>query len=295
MKTSSFRERRVLLVLTLLGAVVAVWFSPLDHSASESLDAGTKRAFVTFASARALNGVISFVQGTEVNAGVGLSATLAVGEVLDPINDLVEQFGQLMLIATVSFGVQEVLLAMGRDWAVKLALTLIVLGWLGYHLLGRGVPRWLNALLILGLMARFAIPVAAVGTELVFQHFLEEDYQASESVLAHTRSSVIELTEEIGEPRDESGTATAAEDESDWLSDALETFRGAAQAMDVNGRVEALKATVSDVADDIVRLIVVFLLQTLVVPVGILWLLYGLVRHVLSGQISGGGSRNRSE
>jgi hypothetical protein len=65
--------------------------------------------------------------------------------------------------------------------------------------------------------------------------------------------------------------------------------------MDVNGRVEALKATVSDVADDIVRLIVVFLLQTLVVPVGILWLLYGLVRHVLSGQISGGGSRNRSE
>ena len=295
MKTSSFRERRGLLVLVLLGAIVAVWFSPLDHPASESLDAGTKRAFVTFASARALNGVISFAQGTEVNAGVGLSATLAVGEVLDPINDLVEQFGQLMLIATVSFGVQEVLLAMGRDWAVKLALTVIALGWLSYHLLGSGVPRWLNALLILGLMARFAIPVAAVGTELVFQHFLEEDYQASESVLAHTRSSVIELTEEIGEPRDESGTATAAEDESDWLSDALETFRGAAQAMDVNGRVEALKATVSDVADDIVRLIVVFLLQTLVVPVGILWLLYGLVRHVLSGQISGGGSRNRSE
>ena len=293
MKTSSFRERRVLLVLALLGAVVAVWFSPLDNTASESLDAGTKRAFVTFASARALNGVISFAQGTEVNAGVGLSATLAVGEVLDPINDLVEQFGQLMLIATVSFGVQEVLLAMGRDWAVKLVLTVIVLGWLGYHLLGPGVPRWLNALLILGLMARFAIPVAAVGTELVFQHFLEEDYLASESALSNTRSSVVELTGEIAEPRDES--RAAEEEESDWIADALDTFRGAAQAMDVNGRVEALKATVSDVADDIVRLIVVFLLQTLVVPVGILWLLYGLARHILSGQIQGGSVRDRRE
>jgi hypothetical protein len=279
MKTSSLRERRVLPVLALLATVVAVWFSPLDNTASESLDAGTKRAFVTFASARALNGVIS----------------LAVGEVLDPINDLVEQFGQLMLIATVSFGVQEVLLAMGRDWGVKLLLTLIVLGWLGYHLLGRGVPAWLNALLILGLMARFAIPVAAVGTELVFQHFLEENYLASESALTRTRSSVVELTEEIAEPGDGSSPPGAEEEESDWISDALETFRGAAQAMDVNGRIEALKATVSDVADDIVRLIVVFLLQTLVVPVGILWLLFGLARHVLSGQIAGGGSRDRTE
>ena len=42
MKTSSFRERRVVPVIALLAGVVAVWFSPLDNRASESLDAGTK-------------------------------------------------------------------------------------------------------------------------------------------------------------------------------------------------------------------------------------------------------------
>ena len=88
MKTSSFRERRVLLVLVLLGAIVAVWFSPLDHPASESLDAGTKRAFVTFASARALNGVVDEVDDLIVLAVMmpgedGLSLTRHLVETQD--------------------------------------------------------------------------------------------------------------------------------------------------------------------------------------------------------------------
>jgi hypothetical protein len=64
-----------------------------------------------FAVARTLNGVISAAQGTEVAlepGGVGV--VLSVGEILDPINDLIERFSAVMLIAASSLGLQALLL-----------------------------------------------------------------------------------------------------------------------------------------------------------------------------------------
>ena len=80
-----------------------------------------ERAFITFALARTLNGVISAVQGTKLAlqpAGVGV--TLTPGEVLDPVNDLIERFSWIMMAATLSLGVQQVLLEVAQWWGVRL-------------------------------------------------------------------------------------------------------------------------------------------------------------------------------
>jgi HAMP domain-containing protein len=256
-------------------ATLAIWFSPLDLPASESLDAGTKRAFLTFASARGLNAAISFLQGTEITAGAGVTATISVGQVLDPVNDLVEQFAEMMLIATVSFGVQEILLTMGRDEAVKITLTVIFVGCILWLAAGRSLPRWTKGLLILGLMFRFAIPMATVGTEFVFRHFLEQEYQASESAIADTTSSMKDLAAD----RD---AAPPGEDEQTWWQRRLSEMKDLAQNVNVGGRIDELQESVSGVAENVVRLIVVFLLQTLVIPIAILWTLYAAVRYVFS-------------
>ena len=94
----------------------------------QQVDAGLKRALVSFATAWALNGVISVAQGTEIAlqpAGVGV--TLAPGQLLDPVNNLVEQFAQLMLIASVALGVEKILIGIGSDWTMSLALTIVTL------------------------------------------------------------------------------------------------------------------------------------------------------------------------
>jgi hypothetical protein len=267
--------RRVAVPLLLIVATIAVWLSPLDGPAGDSLDAGTKRAFVTFATARGLNGAISLMQGTEITGGVGVSATFSVGQVLDPVNDLVERFADLMLLATVSFGVQEVLLGMGQDPAVKIILTAIFVGWIAWFVSGRPVPRWLSTLLILGLMARFAIPLAVVGSEFLFRHFLEADYQASELAVARTSESVTSMTQDVtAQPADESTPETG------WFEEAWRELVDAAREINPGDRVQRLKAAVSDIAENVVHLIVVFLLQTLVMPVAILWALYAAIRYV---------------
>lgn len=102
----------------------------IDKQARDNYESLFQRAFVTFALARTLNGVISAVQGTELAitpAGVGL--TLTPGEMLDPVNDLVERFSWIMLGATVSLGIQNVLLDVSDWWPIKLLVAVLAI-WL---------------------------------------------------------------------------------------------------------------------------------------------------------------------
>ena len=79
---------------------------------------------IVLAVARTLNGVISVAQGTEVAlepGGVGVNLT--VGQILDPVNDLIERFSAVMLVASSSLGLQNILLVMTGWWGVTAALV----------------------------------------------------------------------------------------------------------------------------------------------------------------------------
>ena len=111
-------------VIPLILIVLCTWVSPLDLPAEERIDEGLKRALISFASARTLNAVISMAQGTETAVQpFGIGVNLAPGQLLDPINDLVEKFSDLMLAASVAFGVQKLLLAC-FTFAINIMLAL---------------------------------------------------------------------------------------------------------------------------------------------------------------------------
>ena len=100
------KERRIIWTLLALLALAAAVTGIADDTAESYADEALKRALVTFAAARTLNGVISVVQSTEVGVGV----TVAVGQILDPVNDLIERFSGVMLVAASSLGLQNVML-----------------------------------------------------------------------------------------------------------------------------------------------------------------------------------------
>ena len=110
------RRKTAWTVTAIMTAVLAL-SGLADQTSGDYADAALKRALVTFAVARGLNGVISVAQGTEVAVepgGVGVNFT--VGQILDPINDLVEQFSSVMLVAASSLGLQKILLSMTAWW-----------------------------------------------------------------------------------------------------------------------------------------------------------------------------------
>ena len=257
--------RRLALALTVAALVACAWLAPLESPANRYVDAGLQRALVSFATARALNAVISVAQGTEVAvqpAGVGVVFT--PGQALDPVNDLIEQFANLMLTASIAFGVQKVLLTIGAHWLVSALLTLTALGWATLYLCRNAPPDWLSRLLVVSLMIRFALPVVVIGSDLLFEKFMAADYQASQQGIETVSLQLDQL-----DPPPASAEPALLERFKSW----------AAQQTDLKTRYAKLKQAAEQATERIVKLMVVFLLQTLVFPVALLWLLWGVARR----------------
>lgn len=260
--------RRVLLALTMGVLVLCSWLAPMDAPAMAQVDAGLKRALVSFASARVLNAAISVAQGTEALVQpFGFGVTLAPGQALDPVNDLVEQFSNLMLAASVVFGIQKVLIGIGSYWPLSLLLTGAVLGWAWCSWRGQRPPAWLSRLLVIVLMLRFAVPVVTLGSDVLWQKFLLADYQASQQLISSASGQVQQLGPDMPAAADNTG-----------LLDKLKGW--VAKNADVKKNFDELKLAAEQATEHIIKLIVVFLLQTLVIPLLLLWAMYGLARRV---------------
>ena len=266
MKAIDLQWGKCMLLAAIAAALVAcAWLSPLESSANRYVDAGLKRALVSYATARALNAVISVAQGTEVAvqpAGVGVIFT--PGQALDPVNDLIEQFANLMLTASVAFGVQKVALAIGAHWLVSAALTLTALAWAALYLRSNAPPGWLSRLLVVSLMIRFALPVVVIGSEVLFEKFMADDYQASQQGIeaVSLQLDTLDVSPTAAEPA------------------LLERFKNwAVQQTDLKARYAQLKQAAEQTTERIIKLMVVFLLQTLVFPVALLWMLWGVARR----------------
>jgi hypothetical protein len=262
--------KRPLLLVALASVLAIAWLKPLEITATQQIDAGLKRALVSFATARALNAIISVAQGTEIAvepAGVGVK--LAPGQALRPINDLVSQFADLMLAASVAFGVMKVLIGIGSHWFVSLLLSASALGWAWFRWRGREPPSWLARALFVMLLVRFAVPLITVGNDALFQRFLSSDYHASQNAIGGSASQLATLTPPVGEPKTGVGIRERIKE---WWSQNIDA---------IGSRLDKLKKIASQLPEDIVRLIVVFLMQTLVVPLLLLWVLYRAGRAML--------------
>jgi hypothetical protein len=274
----SLLQRKIAITLVALALALSAYAGLVDQLGRDYTDKGFKRALVTFAVARGLNGVISVAQGTEVAlqpAGIGINFT--PGQILDPINDLIERFSWVMLASSTSLGLQKVLMAIFSSQAFNLLIILALALWT----LAAWWPRLgdsplkplIYRLALLLLVVRFAIPFMAVGSEFIFSAFLEEQYQSS------TRS-IEETTTEIGQINQRT-KETLPEQEASLLGRARALYDSAAESLDVDRYVERYQSAAADATEHAVNLIVIFLLQTVLLPLLFLWILVRLYKRVV--------------
>lgn len=105
-------------LLPLFAVVLGVlcWVPQLDSEPESYVDASLSRALKVYGAARAVNAIVSV--GQEVTV---LGAP--IGQILDPLNDLVERFSVLMEISIVSLVVQKLLVEITSDYFFKIAFT----------------------------------------------------------------------------------------------------------------------------------------------------------------------------
>ena len=264
--------------------VLLAYSGSIDGKGKEYTENSFNKALITFGIARGLNGVISVAQGTEVAihpAGFGVNFT--PGEILDPINDLIEQFSWIMLASSASLGIQRVFLNISGHWMTSLVLTLLLVCFVAFlwqdKLVSRETRNAIGRLALVALFVRFSIPVAAIGTEYLYHYFLDDQYQESTVKLENTRDKLVDLNE----TRDE---AQAGGDNESVLDKARRMFESATASIDINKRIEEYKMAATDASKYTINLIVVFVIQTILFPLLFLTAIYKFLK-VASGKLIG--------
>ncbi|MDJ0926634.1 MAG: hypothetical protein QNJ73_03200 [Gammaproteobacteria bacterium] len=292
--SSPAHSNRTKLLWTVAVAVLAAaaLTGAVDGLGEEYAERAFGRALVTFAVARTLNGVISVAQGTELAvepAGVGMIFSL--GQILDPINDLVERFSTVMLVATSSLGLQNILLDMTSWWGVSALLLLI-----GAFLL---VRLWWPAggtddtesgffsaglaikLLLFAVFLRFAVPLLIIASTLVFDTFLAAEQAAAVQALEATSAEIEAVNEEVAaSPVDED--ASMLQRFNNWVDQSLDS-------LNVEERLKGLGERVSNATEHIINLIVIFVFQTILMPLLFLWLLAEALKTIAKRTAGLGG------
>jgi hypothetical protein len=239
-----------------IALVTMLLVAPFADSRGEAyLEATFARTLAALAATRGLDSAISLAQSSEVSFSFGPGGSLGIGQALDPVNDLVEQYGALLLTSTTALGVQRLGMQISRalGWWLFLPALAVMAGAAVFG--GRRQVSWLawgRRLFGIALFVRLAIPTSAWIDSLVASQFLEANYQQATAAVATTTERIERVEAEDGEKP--------------WY----ERFNPVDY---VGDRAQRLYAAVGEVGESIVNLAIYFTISTIVLPLGTLWLL----------------------
>jgi uncharacterized protein YukE len=117
----SGREKHYFFISLVVLTVLVSWLEAIDRHTAEYIDGALVQATATFAIARAFNAIVSVLQEFTVSI---FTFEIAIGQALDPINDLVEQFSSLMKLALGSLIIQKVILEIVSENFFKIILSI---------------------------------------------------------------------------------------------------------------------------------------------------------------------------
>lgn len=241
--------------ITLLLIILSLFslFVTLDESAMLIYNESFDRAVYAFAIAKGLNAIISVLQSSEVSASFFVGATVGIGQILDPINDLVERFSWVMLASSVSIGLQHLLLLLGKSIFVKVAIIFSVV----ISLLSMWVKKFhfvfafifsLKVVFLL-LVLRFGAIIFIYTTQMFYNQVYAQQYESSTTYINEYKSEL----EEIQQKKQElDGFWTKMENK-------METF-----------------------SKKVIKLITIFIVTTVLFPLLFLWFFVSLIRWIFN-------------
>ncbi len=268
-------------------------FTTIDQQSTAYVDEAFERAMITFGLARATNAIISLMQGTELDLQPwGIGVTLSIGEVLDPINDMVERFSWVMMVSLISLGIQKFLIEISPWLSVQLLLAcgVVFIGagaWPCRHVrynlstLGR-------RLVFFALVVRFCIPCVAYINNQTYAYFLDDKYltaKAEVEVGNQDLRALSRISAEVDHVQKQQGGS----EEQGLLARSRGFFNQVKASLSIkqwqqkmDEKFEAVKEKSSRMVRSFLELMTVFFLNTILLPVGFLWGLLQLLR-VFSG------------
>jgi len=263
-------NKLLLSIFTISAVFIAITFA-IDTTAKTLVDDSFSQAIIVFGSAKALNAVISLAQGTELSLPFFV---VAIGEVLDPVNDLVEQFSLVMLASMTSLGIQKIFLnfVTNEIYNYLLLVLVIVLNiWLYKRFRNDDKLRdiFFKVVFVL-LFLRFAIPMISYVNDISYNYFVKEEYN-----IERLNENIVKVKEDVSKVNQET---LQTKKQSSFFDKIVEKF----DTEYYSKKVQEYTDAVDNSSEYIIDLIIVFIFQTIFLPILFLFILYWFVKSIFN-------------
>ena len=172
---------------------LALFFSPvtrvpfLDTATDNYFNQAITKAGVAYGTCRAINASVSVIKESELQLEpAGLGVSLAVGQILDPIDDMTERLSDVLVTAITSLSVQklsyEIAVSLApRVFAVFLLLLSLALWFEGDKMAGfHGIT---TRILILIAIIRFCLPLSSIANDLLYDTYFADKISSANNEL----------------------------------------------------------------------------------------------------------------
>lgn len=250
--------------LALIGSLVLTWLPNLDSAAQDYLAKALSDNLLVYASARAINALISVIQSIEVSISLGAGVAVNLGEVLDPLNDLIERFSGFVLYGLAGLGLQQLVLVASSSMATKILLSIALIGGYLCWLFSDALPSWVKKVLIFLLMVRFAFAVEVGVSWALDKAYFEVQQQEAISTLDIAQTKLASIRDQYMQAMDDKGL----------FSGIWSTAQAIIGTDDQQGIADLA-------AGAVVQLIVIMLVRSILLPIFFVWLLLYCFRRLM--------------
>ena len=170
--------------MAILFAIVFSWWGLLDSTAADYVSSSLVQALSAFGLAKLFNATVSVLQSIEISVFV---SSVTIGELLDPFNDMVEDFSSVMKVAVSSLIFQSILLKIISTVYFKAFVTLsgLLFGYL-YWVKSR-FTQVAYKVFVTAVGAKFLLVLVVLLSALVDASFLEDEKtQTMDKIQVHS-------------------------------------------------------------------------------------------------------------
>ena len=251
--------------------------TPLDEPATDYVDRALLQAGGTYVGARALERLLA-VAG-DISIGIGFVEGRP-GQIFEPLRDLLDRFSTVVLAALASLTLQKVMLKLGGDVALPLfasaaaalAVAALIAG--PRRRLARSFASAAGLMLGTAVLLRLLLPLTGLGVSAIAGHVLEDRQQAATATIERAAGQVgLDVDLDRGP---EAATGTQAGDST--LGERMSTLKDQAQSLQAVDQ-----SWLDSLFNALIDLVAVFVIETLIAPLAVLFLLWRLWLRLAAG------------
>ncbi len=154
-----------------------------DNLSKNYIDNSLTKSAITYATLRGLNAAVSVIQESSLNLGIGVEANIAIGQAVDPINDAIERFSDMITLSIWALGSEKIVYEVSKT---PLAVWIVII----LSIIAIFVKKdYTQKLLVLLIVARLFIPFSALISDYTYKEIFQTKIETNLAILkSHPKS-----------------------------------------------------------------------------------------------------------